>query len=151
MTDTVTLPDGQVRLIANASESEIGPSGSLPAKGEIGSIGLGHMGTAMAGNLAAAGYRVIAYGRRPDQMDKLAALGLDPTTQVADLFDCWVQGDRGFAKALAHRRRRHLSAALARPQRTRAPEGPLLGRRRRHSRGGKLSLSRGPHPWRPIT
>ena len=90
MTDTVTLPDGQVRSIANASDSEVGPSGSLPAQGEIGFIGLGHMGTAMAGNLAAAGYRVIAYVRRPDQMDKLAALGLDPTTQVADLFDCWV-------------------------------------------------------------
>ena len=44
----------------------------------------------MAANLAAAGYRVIAYVRRPDQMDKLAALGLDPTTQVADLFDCGV-------------------------------------------------------------
>jgi glycerol-3-phosphate dehydrogenase len=33
-------------------------------------------GTAMAANLAAAGRRVIAYVRRPDQMDKLAALGL---------------------------------------------------------------------------
>jgi 3-hydroxyisobutyrate dehydrogenase-like beta-hydroxyacid dehydrogenase len=46
------------------------------------------MGTAMAANLAAAGYRVIAYVRRSGQMDKLAALGLNPTTQVADLFDC---------------------------------------------------------------
>jgi 3-hydroxyisobutyrate dehydrogenase-like beta-hydroxyacid dehydrogenase len=88
MTDTVALPDGQLRLIANASESEIGPSGRLPAQGEIGFIGLGHMGTAMAANLAAAGYRVIAYVRRSGQMDKLAALGLNPTTQVADLFDC---------------------------------------------------------------
>jgi lactate dehydrogenase-like 2-hydroxyacid dehydrogenase len=83
MTDTVALPDGQLRLIANAGESEIGPSGRLPAQGEIGFIGLGHMGTAMAANLAAAGYRVIAYVRRSDQMDKLAALGLNPTTQVA--------------------------------------------------------------------
>jgi hypothetical protein len=67
MTDTVTLSDGQVRLIANASDSEVGPSGRSPAQGEIGFIGLGHMGTAMAANLAAAGYRVIAYVRRPDQ------------------------------------------------------------------------------------
>jgi 3-hydroxyisobutyrate dehydrogenase-like beta-hydroxyacid dehydrogenase len=88
MTDTVALPDGQLRLIANASESEIEPSGRSPAHGEIGFIGLGHMGTAMPANLAAAGYRVIAYVRRSDQVDKLAALGLDPTTQVADLFDC---------------------------------------------------------------
>jgi 3-hydroxyisobutyrate dehydrogenase-like beta-hydroxyacid dehydrogenase len=90
MTDTIALPDGQSRLIANASESEIGPSGSLPAHGEIGFIGLGHMGAAMAANLAAAGYRVIAYVRRSDQMDKLAALGLKPTTRVADLLDCGV-------------------------------------------------------------
>ena len=90
MTDTVTLPDAQPRLIANASESEVGPSGRLPAQGEIGFIGLGHMGTAMATNLAAAGYRVIACERRADQMGKLAGLGLNPTTQVADLFDCGV-------------------------------------------------------------
>jgi 3-hydroxyisobutyrate dehydrogenase-like beta-hydroxyacid dehydrogenase len=48
------------------------------------------MGTAMAANLAAAGYRVIAYVRRPDQAQRLAALGLDPTTQMGDLFDCGV-------------------------------------------------------------
>jgi 3-hydroxyisobutyrate dehydrogenase-like beta-hydroxyacid dehydrogenase len=48
------------------------------------------MGAAMAANLTAAGYRVIAYVRRPDQMDKLAALGLKPTTEIAHLFDCEV-------------------------------------------------------------
>ena len=26
----------------------------------------------------------------PEQMDKLAALGLEPTTDIADLFDCEV-------------------------------------------------------------
>ena len=57
---------------------------------EIGFVGLGHMGTAMAANLAAAGRRVIAYVRRPDQMDKLVALGLKPTTDITDLFDCEV-------------------------------------------------------------
>jgi 3-hydroxyisobutyrate dehydrogenase-like beta-hydroxyacid dehydrogenase len=48
------------------------------------------MGTAMAANLAATGYQVTAYVRRPEQMDKLAALGLKPTTKVTQLFDCEV-------------------------------------------------------------
>jgi len=48
------------------------------------------MGTAMAANLAAAGRRVIAYVRRPNRMDELKALGLRPTTDITDLFDCEV-------------------------------------------------------------
>jgi 3-hydroxyisobutyrate dehydrogenase-like beta-hydroxyacid dehydrogenase len=56
----------------------------------VGFVGLGQMGTAMAANLAATGHRVIAYVRRPEQMGKLAALGLRPTTNIADLFDCEV-------------------------------------------------------------
>jgi 3-hydroxyisobutyrate dehydrogenase-like beta-hydroxyacid dehydrogenase len=66
-----------------------GGSGSkvrLPMRGEIGFVGLGHMGTAMAANLAAAGHRVVAYVRRPDQMGKLTALGLTPTTDFTNLF-----------------------------------------------------------------
>jgi 3-hydroxyisobutyrate dehydrogenase-like beta-hydroxyacid dehydrogenase len=55
---------------------------------EIGFIGLGHMGTPMAANLAAAGYRVRAQVHRADQIEKLAALGLAPTANIADLFDC---------------------------------------------------------------
>jgi 3-hydroxyisobutyrate dehydrogenase-like beta-hydroxyacid dehydrogenase len=46
------------------------------------------MGTAMAANLASAGRRVIAYVRRPEQQGKLLALGLKPTLNIADLFDC---------------------------------------------------------------
>jgi 3-hydroxyisobutyrate dehydrogenase-like beta-hydroxyacid dehydrogenase len=42
----------------------------------------------MAANLAAAGHRVIAYVRRPEQMDRLVALGLKPTMDIALLFDC---------------------------------------------------------------
>ncbi len=61
-----------------------------PMQGEIGFVGLGHMGTAMAANLAATGFRMIAYVRRPDQMDKLVALDLKPTTDIAELFDCAV-------------------------------------------------------------
>src|SRR6202048_729727 len=68
-----------------------GGSGSKsrrPMQRDIGFIGLGHMGMAMAANLAAAGRRVIAYVRRPEQMGKLVALGLKPTTDISGLFHC---------------------------------------------------------------
>jgi 3-hydroxyisobutyrate dehydrogenase-like beta-hydroxyacid dehydrogenase len=58
------------------------------APGDIGFVGLGRMGTAMAKNLAAAGCRVIACVRRPQQMGTLMALGLKPTIDLADLFEC---------------------------------------------------------------
>jgi 3-hydroxyisobutyrate dehydrogenase-like beta-hydroxyacid dehydrogenase len=61
-----------------------------PALGEIGFVGLGHMGTAMAANLVAAGRRVIAYVRRPDQIGKLEALRIRATTDIGDLLDCEV-------------------------------------------------------------
>jgi 3-hydroxyisobutyrate dehydrogenase-like beta-hydroxyacid dehydrogenase len=48
------------------------------------------MGIAMAVNLAAAGQRVVACVRRAERMGKLVALGLKPTTDIADLFDCEV-------------------------------------------------------------
>jgi 3-hydroxyisobutyrate dehydrogenase-like beta-hydroxyacid dehydrogenase len=57
---------------------------------DVGFVGLGHMGMAMAANLAAAGHRVIAHVRRPERMGTLLALGLKPTTDIADLFDCGV-------------------------------------------------------------
>jgi 3-hydroxyisobutyrate dehydrogenase-like beta-hydroxyacid dehydrogenase len=65
-------------------------AGRPPVLGEIGFVGLGHMGTAMAANLAAAGRRVIAYVRRPDQNSRLEELGLRPTTDIGDLLDCEV-------------------------------------------------------------
>jgi 3-hydroxyisobutyrate dehydrogenase-like beta-hydroxyacid dehydrogenase len=65
-------------------------NGRGSAPGDIGFVGLGRMGTAMAKNLAAAGHRVIAYVRRPQQMGTLLALGLKPTAELADLFDCEV-------------------------------------------------------------
>jgi 3-hydroxyisobutyrate dehydrogenase-like beta-hydroxyacid dehydrogenase len=61
-----------------------------PVLGEIGFVGLGHMGTAMAANLAAAGRRVIAYVRRQDQIGELEALRIRPTTDIGDLLDCEV-------------------------------------------------------------
>ena len=86
-------------MVKDAKELRSNPIGAGSANGaairatnpgSVGFIGLGRMGTAMATNLAAAGYRVIAYVRRPDQMDKLAELGLKPTTKITDLFDCEV-------------------------------------------------------------
>jgi 3-hydroxyisobutyrate dehydrogenase-like beta-hydroxyacid dehydrogenase len=61
-----------------------------PLMGDIGFIGLGHMGKAMAANLASAGRPVIAYVRRADQLPQLEALGLRPTTDIGDLLDCEV-------------------------------------------------------------
>jgi 3-hydroxyisobutyrate dehydrogenase-like beta-hydroxyacid dehydrogenase len=66
------------------------PAERLPMLEEIGFAGLGHMGTVMAANIVAAGFRVTAYVRSPTQMEKLAALGLQPTTSLGDLFGCAV-------------------------------------------------------------
>jgi len=63
-------------------------AGRAPVAGEIGFIGLGHMGAAMAANLLAAGRRVIGYIRRKDQISRLEALGLRATTDIGDLLDC---------------------------------------------------------------
>ena len=59
----------------------------VPLQTAIGFIGLGRMGTAMAANLSAAGYRVTAYVRRADQTKSLAALGLKSTSEIAGVFD----------------------------------------------------------------
>jgi 3-hydroxyisobutyrate dehydrogenase-like beta-hydroxyacid dehydrogenase len=76
------------------SREQSGDSKSTAARrsvvGEIGIVGLGRMGAAMAANLAANGRRVIAYVRRPDQKGKLEALGLRPTTDIGDLLRCEV-------------------------------------------------------------
>ena len=86
-------------MVKHTNEVRSNPIGATSANGAdvraakratVGFIGLGHMGTAMAANLAATGRRVIAYVRRADQMDKLAELGLKPTTKITDLFDCEV-------------------------------------------------------------
>src|SRR5882757_619130 len=73
--------------LVSGSPSE---SSRPPVLGEIGFVGLGHMGMAMAANLAAAGRRVIAYVRRPDQIGELEALRIRPTTDIGDLLDCEV-------------------------------------------------------------
>jgi 3-hydroxyisobutyrate dehydrogenase-like beta-hydroxyacid dehydrogenase len=70
------------------SGSPVSADSRRPALGEIGFVGLGRMGAAMAANLAAEGLQVVAYVRRPDQIGKLEALGLRPTTDIGDLFHC---------------------------------------------------------------
>jgi 3-hydroxyisobutyrate dehydrogenase-like beta-hydroxyacid dehydrogenase len=67
-----------------------GSNGRQPLLGEIGFVGLGRMGAAMAANLATAGHHVIAYVRRPEQMGRLRALGLRPTTDITSLLPCEV-------------------------------------------------------------
>jgi 3-hydroxyisobutyrate dehydrogenase-like beta-hydroxyacid dehydrogenase len=74
-------------LLAGPSAPE---APSSHGQGTIGFVGLGHMGTAMAANLASMGRRVTAYVRQPDQMGRLIGLGLRPTMEFANLFDCEV-------------------------------------------------------------
>ena len=68
----------------NRSENPLG------AKGNIGFVGLGRMGTAMAANLASSGRHVTAYIRRQDQIDRIKDLSLEPTTDFTRLFKCKV-------------------------------------------------------------
>jgi 3-hydroxyisobutyrate dehydrogenase-like beta-hydroxyacid dehydrogenase len=76
---------------APLEQSDTSGSNGHPAlRGDIGFVGLGRMGTAMAANLAASGRQVISYVRRPDQIEKLQALNLKPTTDIAKLFECKV-------------------------------------------------------------
>jgi 3-hydroxyisobutyrate dehydrogenase-like beta-hydroxyacid dehydrogenase len=84
-------------MVKDAKELRSNPIGAVSSngagvhaakRGAVGFIGLGRMGTVMAANLAAAGYRVIAYLRRPDRIAALKALGLEPTVRMTDLFDC---------------------------------------------------------------
>jgi 3-hydroxyisobutyrate dehydrogenase-like beta-hydroxyacid dehydrogenase len=60
----------------------------VPALGKIGFVGLGHMGTAMAANLVAAGCQVSGYVRRREQLGKVDQLGISATMDLSELFDC---------------------------------------------------------------
>jgi 3-hydroxyisobutyrate dehydrogenase-like beta-hydroxyacid dehydrogenase len=84
------LKDQSISTLASLQASEAQPSSGQSVRGGIGFVGLGHMGTAMAANLAATGRRVAAYVRQADQMGTLIGLGLRPTLEFADLFDCEV-------------------------------------------------------------
>jgi 3-hydroxyisobutyrate dehydrogenase-like beta-hydroxyacid dehydrogenase len=58
------------------------PEGAAIVK--LGFIGLGRMGTAMAGNLLKAGHEVTVYNRSPDKARALAGQGARVATRVAD-------------------------------------------------------------------
>jgi 3-hydroxyisobutyrate dehydrogenase-like beta-hydroxyacid dehydrogenase len=73
---------------SRARPASSGANDRTQVPGDVGFVGLGRMGTVMAANLAAAGHRVTAYVRRAQQMAELASLGLKPTNDIADLFDC---------------------------------------------------------------
>src|SRR5713226_9568043 len=65
-----------------------GASDAASSFAQIGFVGLGRMGRAMAINLVAAGFKVMAYVRRLERAAELTALGLTPTTVMRDLFGC---------------------------------------------------------------
>jgi 3-hydroxyisobutyrate dehydrogenase-like beta-hydroxyacid dehydrogenase len=79
---------------ASENPARVSAGGSKPGAtrplGEIGFVGLGRMGAAMAARFAAKGRPVIAYVRRQDQIGTLEALGLKPTTDIGDLLHCEV-------------------------------------------------------------
>ena len=87
---------GSPLAFAGASETRTGVAAVSPsltaigrsARGEIGFVGLGHMGRAMAANLVAAGLSVTAYVRRSEQIGQLEAIGLKPTTDLSGLLNC---------------------------------------------------------------
>ena len=53
----------------------------------IGFVGLGRMGAAMASNLAAAGYPIVGFVRRREQVDMLAGLGIQAVTEMEPILE----------------------------------------------------------------
>ncbi|MDB5702926.1 MAG: 3-hydroxyisobutyrate dehydrogenase [Sphingomonas bacterium] len=54
----------------------------------IGFVGLGRMGATMASNLVAAGYPIVGFVRRPEQVEALARLGIQGVTGMNPILDC---------------------------------------------------------------
>jgi 3-hydroxyisobutyrate dehydrogenase-like beta-hydroxyacid dehydrogenase len=87
MLDRQSGPQGSITGAGSREHSDAAAVRS-PTTGKVGFVGLGRMGTAMATNLAAAGCRVVGYVRRQEVMGKVQGLGVTPTMDIADLFDC---------------------------------------------------------------
>jgi 3-hydroxyisobutyrate dehydrogenase-like beta-hydroxyacid dehydrogenase len=87
MLDRKSGPQGTVTA-TDPRDSSDASAGRSPTPVKVGFVGLGHMGTVMAVNLAAAGCRVIGYVRREAQMGRVQRLGVTPTMNIAELFDC---------------------------------------------------------------
>jgi 3-hydroxyisobutyrate dehydrogenase-like beta-hydroxyacid dehydrogenase len=94
MLDQSSLPSVDTNAVGIAAREMDQPNASSdgvadrPRPGKIGFIGLGLMGSAMARNLAVAGYSVNAYIRRPEQVEDLSAHGLNATLHKQELLDC---------------------------------------------------------------
>ncbi|MDB5652324.1 MAG: 6-phosphogluconate dehydrogenase, NAD-binding [Hyphomicrobiales bacterium] len=83
------MPSGLSSDPVNEPTTEaIPPPVAKPLPNTIGFVGLGHMGMAMAANLAASGNRVTGYVRHPDRAVALAGLGLFLTSEMGSIFDC---------------------------------------------------------------
>jgi 3-hydroxyisobutyrate dehydrogenase-like beta-hydroxyacid dehydrogenase len=82
------MPDQKPLPPSDANAAGVAFRNIKPSPGKIGFIGLGLMGSAMAHNLAMAGYTVRAYVRRPEQVEELEARGVKATLRMQDLFDC---------------------------------------------------------------
>jgi 3-hydroxyisobutyrate dehydrogenase-like beta-hydroxyacid dehydrogenase len=87
MLDRQPGTQGTITGVGSADHGDA-PAGRPPTPGKVGFVGLGHMGTAMAANLAAAGCHVIGYVRRQEQTGRVQGLGVTPTMDIAELFDC---------------------------------------------------------------
>ena len=72
--------------MTNRKDPASGPAIGL----EIGFVGLGRMGGAMAANLAAAGFPVVGFLRRPEQVEALAARGIAAVTAMEPLLACHI-------------------------------------------------------------
>ncbi len=83
MTNTVSGETNNSQTRDGAAKSS-----TAAAQRNIGFVGLGRMGSAMAANLAASGFGVVGLLRRADQMETIAKLGVMPTLNAADLFAC---------------------------------------------------------------
>jgi len=82
------MQDTNSRTTSVKDDSQGSTASQKPGSGSIGFIGLGHMGSAIAANLAKGGLAVLGYARRPQRNGELKALGIQPTNDVADLFGC---------------------------------------------------------------
>src|SRR5712692_8764795 len=76
---------GPSGCVANERADDSASHGRTILQDHIGFVGVGHMGTAMATNLVAAGRQVTAYVRRVEQMKKLTALGIKSTTDITEV------------------------------------------------------------------
>jgi 3-hydroxyisobutyrate dehydrogenase-like beta-hydroxyacid dehydrogenase len=90
MLDRQSSAPNTIAEAGSNAESAGASAGRAPAPSKMGFVGLGHMGTAMAANLAAAGHRITGYVRRQEQLARVRELGISSTMDISELFDCEV-------------------------------------------------------------